>query len=77
VRQRGAVLGVVEVAPEARDVQPGEARDVADGLAVVDPGSGTVRGTVPVDRDGSGPVAVTVAGSTVLEQRGDEVVALR
>lgn len=50
---------------------------VDDALAVVDPASGTVQGRIPVDREEAGPVAVAVAGSTVLEQRGDEVVALR
>ncbi|MGV9745408.1 Rv3212 family protein [Rhodococcus zopfii] len=50
---------------------------VDDALAVVDPATGTVQGRIPVDRDETGPIAVTVAGSTVLEQRGDEVVALR
>ena len=46
-------------------------------LAVVDPVSGELRGRIPVDRDTPDPVAVTVAGGTVLEQRGDVVVALR
>lgn len=49
---------------------------VDDALAVVDPVSGAVQRRISVDRDTAGPVAVTVAGEIVLEQRGDEVVAL-
>ncbi|MEQ3551519.1 hypothetical protein WIS52_13680 [Pseudonocardia nematodicida] len=50
---------------------------VAGGLADVDPDTGTVGRTVPVDRDGwDGPVQVTAQGGLLVELRGDEVVVL-
>lgn len=51
---------------------------VPSGLAVVDAATGVPRGLVPVARaPGPTPVGVGVVGTTVLEQRGSEVVALR
>ncbi len=50
---------------------------VAGGLRVLDPATGRVLRTVPVDRGAATPVRLAVAGSTLLEQRGTEVVALR
>jgi hypothetical protein len=51
---------------------------VPDGLAVVDPFTGTVTRTIAVDRGGwTGPVQPAVAGSVLLEQRGPDLVALR
>ncbi len=49
-----------------------------DGTAVVDPRTGTENRRIPIDRDDvSGPITMSVLGDVVLEQRGDEVVALR
>ncbi|OLR90147.1 Rv3212 family protein [Actinokineospora bangkokensis] len=51
---------------------------VEEGLAVVDQASGARITTIPVPRDGySGVVMPTTAGPVVLEQRGEQVVALR
>lgn len=51
---------------------------VVDGLAVVDERSGKWERTVAVDRgDYDGMVRLEAIGSVLLEQRGDEVVALR
>ncbi|QGK72042.1 hypothetical protein GIY23_04465 [Allosaccharopolyspora coralli] len=51
---------------------------VRNGLAVIDPRSGARETMIPVDRGGfDGPVEVAVLGDTVLEQRGDTLVALR
>ncbi|WP_420099654.1 hypothetical protein [Corynebacterium sp.] len=51
---------------------------VSDGVAVVDWDTGSVERTVPVDRgDYDGPVSLRVQGDVVVEQRGDEMVALR
>lgn len=50
---------------------------VTDGIAVVNWDDGHVERTVPVDRgDWTGPVSLRVQGSTVVEQRGDELVGL-
>lgn len=50
---------------------------VPGGLADLDPDSGRPRGTVPVDRgDYRGPVQVAAQGSVLVEQRGQDVVAL-
>ncbi len=49
-----------------------------DGLAELDPTTGTVLRTLPVERaDPAGPVQLDSAGEVVLEQRGSELVALR
>ena len=50
---------------------------VPDGLAVVDGTSGTVTRTLPLPRPDRTPVASTVLGDVLLEQRGPELVALR
>lgn len=51
---------------------------VRDGLAVIDPRSGARERVVPVDRGGfDGPLEVATIGDTVLEQRGDTLIALR
>jgi hypothetical protein len=50
---------------------------VSDGYDVFDPVSGTGERHIPLGRPrSSGPVVPAVAGSTLLEQRGDTVVAL-
>ncbi|HEX9832524.1 MAG TPA: hypothetical protein VGA66_05445 [Mycobacterium sp.] len=50
---------------------------VTGGYDVFDPGSGKGDRHIPVPRPpGTAPVVPAVAGSTVLEQRGDELVAL-
>ncbi|MCK0091076.1 hypothetical protein HCA61_01195 [Rhodococcus sp. HNM0563] len=49
---------------------------VDDAIAVVDPVSGEIARTIEVDRDTDATVSLSVAGETVLEQRGDDVVAL-
>jgi hypothetical protein len=50
---------------------------VTDGIAVCDPISGDGEGFLPVTRPpGNSPVIPTVAGSQVLEQRGNTLVAL-
>jgi len=50
---------------------------VTDGIAVCDPVSGQDEGLLPVTRPpGSSPVIPAVAGSQVLEQRGNTLVAL-
>ncbi|MGU3431511.1 hypothetical protein ACNHUS_00725 [Actinomycetes bacterium M1A6_2h] len=50
---------------------------VQGGLAVTDPSTGRVENTVAVDRGSyTGPVGVAVIGTTVLEQRGTDLVAL-
>ncbi|QCQ91969.1 Rv3212 family protein [Rhodococcus sp. SGAir0479] len=49
-----------------------------DGIAVLDPTNGAPQRRIPFTRDDvTGPVATAVVGDVVLEQRGDEVVALR
>jgi hypothetical protein len=51
---------------------------VPDGIRVVDLATGQPVGTFPVDRHGySGPVMMSSIGPMVLEQRGDNLVALR
>jgi len=51
---------------------------VPGAIAVLDPATGTERARIPVTRDSdAGPIATSVLGDIVLEQRGDEVVALR
>ena len=51
---------------------------VRDGLADLDPARGTVLRTLPVPRtDPTAAVRLATAGDVVVEQRGDEVVALR
>lgn len=50
---------------------------VRDALAVVEPATGAVQGRIPVVRDEAGVVNVAVAGTSVLEQRGPQVVVLR
>ncbi|WP_370180514.1 hypothetical protein [Rhodococcus wratislaviensis] len=51
---------------------------VESGIAVLDLSTGAVLRTIPVARDAAaGPITTTVAGDVVLEQRGDDVVALR
>jgi hypothetical protein len=51
---------------------------VPGGIAVVDWDTGAVERTVPVDRgDHDGPVSLRVRGDVVVEQREDEMVALR
>ena len=50
---------------------------VINGMAVFDPGTGQPEHVIPVNRPAlSGPVVPGVAGTTVLEQRGDQIVAL-
>lgn len=50
---------------------------VTDGVGVYDPATGTQERVIPVTRPaGPTPVVPAVAGDTVLEQRGDTVVAL-
>ena len=50
---------------------------VPDGIAVADPWTGLGARTIPVDRGAeTGPVYPAVAGTVVLEQRGDRVFAL-
>ena len=49
---------------------------VPDGLLVLDPGTGASLRTIPVQRP-DGPVRLASLGEVLLEQRGDEVVALR
>lgn len=51
---------------------------VRDGIAVLDRNRGTRERVIPVDRQGwQGPVSLDSAGSTLLEQRGPALVALR
>ncbi len=51
---------------------------VPGAIAVLDPATGTERARIPVTRGSdAGPIATSVLGDIVLEQRGDEVVALR
>lgn len=50
---------------------------VPDGLAEVDPATGAVHRTIPVQRpDREAPVALAAAGEVLLEQRGPEIAAL-
>lgn len=50
---------------------------VTGGIGVYEPKAGAFERIIPVDRGNvSGPVAVGVVGTTVIEQRGDTVVAL-
>lgn len=50
---------------------------VKEGLAVVNWESGKIERTIPVDRgDYDGPVHVTMAGTTIVESRGDKDVVL-
>ncbi|TCN57092.1 putative pyrroloquinoline-quinone binding quinoprotein [Rhodococcus sp. SMB37] len=49
---------------------------IDDAIAVVDPATGEISRTIDVDRDTDTTVSLSVAGDTVLEQRGDDVVAL-
>jgi len=49
---------------------------VESGIAVVDASTGSIKKTLPVDRQGyTGPVDVHTAGSMVIEIRGSDVVA--
>ncbi|SEQ02141.1 hypothetical protein [Lentzea albida] len=51
---------------------------VQEGLRVFEQATGAVVGTVKLDREGhTGPVQLATAGSVVLEQRGETLVALR
>jgi hypothetical protein len=50
---------------------------VTDGYDVFDPATGKGERHIPLQRPASsGPVVPAVAGSTLLEQRGDTLVAL-
>jgi hypothetical protein len=51
---------------------------VTNGMAVYEPATGTLERVIPVDREPTvtGPIVPAVAGTTVLEQRGDTLVAL-
>lgn len=69
----GTLLPVADAAAPPTVLVP-----VPGGLAVADAATGAVRATLPVDRAGStGPVGVAAVGTTVVEQRGSTVVALR
>ncbi len=47
------------------------------GIAVIDSGSGTAERTISVNRAGyEGPVGISVIGDDIIEQRGDEIIAL-
>lgn len=49
-----------------------------EGIDVVNWSSGQTERTIPVDRDGyTGPVSLTLAGTVIIEQRGDTAVALK
>ncbi|RVW05283.1 Rv3212 family protein [Rhodococcus xishaensis] len=49
-----------------------------DGISVLDPTNGVEQSRIPVTRnDDVAPIATSVLGDVVLEQRGDEIVALR
>lgn len=51
---------------------------VPEGLAVVDPRTGDRQRVLPIDRKGfTGPVRLDSLGDTIIEQRGDTLVALR
>ncbi|MCL2535593.1 MAG: hypothetical protein FWE39_15645, partial [Nocardiaceae bacterium] len=51
---------------------------VSGGIAVVDPTTGVERRRIPVTRDDeTGPIATAIVGDVVLEQRRDQVFALR
>lgn len=51
---------------------------VPEGLAVTDPHTGVRKRVLPVDRHGfTGPVTLDSVGDTLIEQRGDTLVALR
>lgn len=48
-----------------------------EGIDVVNWSTGKTEKTIPVDRDGySGPISLTLAGTVIVEQRGDTAVAL-
>ncbi len=50
---------------------------VTGGVGVYEPSTGTIDHVIPLDRPATpGPIVPGVAGTTVLEQRGDDVVAL-
>jgi hypothetical protein len=50
---------------------------VTGGIAVYTPEDGTLERVIGVDRgNATGPIVPSVVGSTVIEQRGDTVVAL-
>lgn len=67
----GTLGAGVMVAGQLLVPMPGE-------LAVLDPYTGERLGSSPVDRGRySGPVRLAAAGSVLLEQRGDQLVALR
>lgn len=72
-------LGAGTAVPAADTSPPTLLVPVPGGLDVVDAGSGAARGRVPVDRarDRTPAVAVAMIGTTVVEQRGPSVVALR
>ncbi|WP_420878739.1 PQQ-binding-like beta-propeller repeat protein [Rhodococcus sp. (in: high G+C Gram-positive bacteria)] len=51
---------------------------VPGAIAVLDPATGIEQARIPVTRDAdAAPIATSILGDIVLEQRGDEVVALR
>ncbi|PTR31676.1 putative pyrroloquinoline-quinone binding quinoprotein [Rhodococcus sp. OK519] len=51
---------------------------VPGAIAVLDPATGVEQGRIPVTRDNdAAPIATAILGDIVLEQRGDDVVALR
>lgn len=51
---------------------------VPGAIAVLDPATGVEQSRIPVSRDSdTGPIATAILGDIVLEQRGDEIVALR
>lgn len=73
-----SVTGVVEtaigtgVALDGRLLVP-----ISDGLAAVNWSTGEIEKTIPVDRDGfNGMVTLGVAGGTIVEKRGDDLVGL-
>jgi hypothetical protein len=50
---------------------------LSSGLGVYDPATGAPERVIPVDRPGvQGPVMLGVTGTTVVEQRGAQIVAL-
>ena len=49
-----------------------------EGIDVVNWSSGQTERTIPVDREGyTGPISLTLAGTVIIEQRGDTAVALK
>jgi hypothetical protein len=73
----------IAASPAAAPIGPGAMManrlliPVTNGMAVCDPATGVPDRIIPVDRPGvQGPVLLGAAGTTVLEQRGDTLVAL-